>query len=149
MAIGECVHTSKDGQCWELTIEALINNVDDVTDFVNEALECLGCSMRAQLQIDVAIDEIFSNIARYAYGESTGMATVRVEPGVEPRSVVLTFVDSGIPYNPLDHDDPDTTLSAEEREPGGLGIFIVKRTMDVVTYEHKCGNNILRVMKRF
>ena len=131
------------------TFEALIDNVDDVTDFVNEELESMGCPMKEQFQIDVAIDEIFSNIARYAYAPGTGNATVIVEPGDQPRSVRLTFIDSGTPYNPLEHEDPDIGLPAEQRETGGLGIFIVKNTMDDVSYEHANGNNVLRFEKRF
>ena len=131
----------------EMTITATVENIEKVTDFVNEQLEAIGCPMKAQIQIDVAIDELFGNIAHYAYNPETGPATVRVEVTEAPVSVIVTFIDHGIPYDPLKKDDPDITLSAEDREIGGLGIFMVKKTMDEITYEYKDGQNILRIRK--
>lgn len=131
----------------EITVDAEVENLGQVTDFVNETLELCGCPMKAQMQIDIVIDELFSNIARYAYHPEKGSATVRVEVSEEPLSVILTFIDSGVPYDPLNHEDPDITLSADEREIGGLGIFMVKKTMDDISYEYKDGRNILTVKK--
>ena len=131
----------------ELTIAATVENIDTVTDFVNEQLESCDCPMKAQMQIDIAIDELFGNIAHYAYNPETGDATVRVEVVEDPMSVVITFIDKGIPYDPLKKTDPNTALSAEEREIGGLGIFMVKKTMDDITYEYKDGQNILKIKK--
>ncbi len=131
----------------ELTVDATIANVQTVTEFVDGILESVDCSMKAQMQIDVAIDELFSNIAFYAYGEETGKATVKVETFDNPKAVELSFVDSGMQYNPLQKDDPDITLSAEERGIGGLGIFIVKKSMDGMDYEYKDGKNILKIKK--
>lgn len=131
----------------ELTLDATIENVTAVTGFVDEQLERLGCPLESQAQIDVAIDELFSNIAYYAYNPETGPATVRVEVIEEPLSVEITFIDSGVKYNPLAKDDPDLSLSVEEREIGGLGIYIVKNSMDDVTYEYRDGKNILRIRK--
>ena len=131
----------------ELTVEAKIENIEAVTDFVNEQLEALDCPMKAQMQIDIAIDELFGNIAHYAYNPEVGSATVRVEVIEDPLAVTITFIDNGVPYDPLAKADPDTTLSAEEREIGGLGIFMVKRTMDDITYEYKDGQNILTIKK--
>jgi anti-sigma regulatory factor (Ser/Thr protein kinase) len=131
----------------ELTIEATIPNVEVVTDFVNAELEAIGCPMKAMMQIDVAIDELFGNIARYAYRSAVGHATVRVEVDRDPLSVAITFMDNGQPYDPLSHEDPDVTLSAEDRPIGGLGIFLVKKTMDAVDYEFKDGRNVLRIKK--
>ena len=131
----------------ELTIAATVENIDTVTDFVNEHLEAYDCPMKAQMQIDIAIDELFSNIAHYAYNPETGDATVRVEVVEDPMAVVITFIDKGIPYDPLKKADPNTALSAEEREIGGLGIFMVKKTMDDITYEYKDGQNILKIKK--
>ena len=93
------------------------------------------------------IDELFGNIAQYAYNPETGPATVRVEVSDAPISVTITFMDHGVPYDPLQKEDPDITLSAEERGSGGLGIFMVKKTMDEITYEYKDGQNILRIRK--
>ena len=131
----------------ELNIAATVENIETVTDFVNEQLEALDCPMKAQMQIDIAIDELFGNIAHYAYNPEIGKATVRVEVVEDPLAVVITFIDKGVPYDPLAKADPNTTLSAEEREIGGLGIFMVKKTMDEITYEYKDGQNILAIKK--
>lgn len=133
----------------ELSLNAVIENIDTVTDFVNEQLEQYDCPAKAQMQIDIAIDELFSNIARYAYNPDVGPATVRVEVVEDPLSVVITFIDHGKPYDPLSTEDPDITLSAEERQIGGLGIYMVKKSMDEIAYEYKDGQNILRIKKRF
>ena len=132
----------------ELTVAAKIENIEKVTSFVNEQLASYQCPKKAQNQIDVAIDELFGNIAHYAYKPGEGPATVRVEVIENPLSVVLTFIDNGMPYNPLEKSDPNTSLSAEEREIGGLGIYMVKRTMDEIVYEYKDGQNILKVKKK-
>ena len=131
----------------EMTLPAVVENIAQVTDFVNAQLEEIGCPMKAQVQIDIAIDELFGNIAQYAYNSETGPATVRVEVSDAPISVTITFMDHGVPYDPLQKEDPDITLSAEERGSGGLGIFMVKKTMDEITYEYKDGQNILRIRK--
>ena len=132
----------------EITVEAAIENVPAVTDFVNEQLEELGCPMKAQVQIDVAIDELFSNIAYYAYGGGSGSATVQVEAEQEPLAAVIRFLDSGTPYDPLAAEDPDVTLALDERKAGGLGVYIVKKSMDAVQYEYRGGKNILTIKKR-
>ena len=132
----------------ELTVEAKVENIDAVTDFVNAALEEYSCSMKAQTQIDIAIDELFGNIARYAYHPEVGEATVQVEMEEDTPVVTVTFRDQGTPYNPLESPDPDVTLSAEEREIGGLGVYLVKKSMDEVVYEYQDGQNILRVRKK-
>ena len=131
----------------ELTITATAENIETVTAFVNEQLEALACPMKAQIQIDIAIDELFSNIAHYAYTPDVGSATVRVEVTQEPLAVIITFIDGGVPYDPLTAADPDITLSAQERQVGGLGIYMVKKSMDEVVYEYKEGRNILRIKK--
>ena len=133
----------------ELTVAATVENIETVTDFVNEQLEALDCPMKAQMQIDIAIDELFSNIARYAYAPHTGDATVHVESSNDPFAVIITFIDNGVPYNPLEKEDPDTSLSAEERDIGGLGIYMVKKSMDDITYEYKDGQNILKIKKKY
>lgn len=131
----------------ELTVDATMESISVITEFVNEELEQLDCSMKAKAQIDIAIDELFSNIVHYAYHPGTGPATVQVEVIEAPLSVVITFIDHGVPYDPLSKADPDVTLSAEEREPGGLGIYLVKKNMSEITYEYKDGKNILKIRK--
>lgn len=133
----------------ELTIEATVENIDRVIDFVNEQLEAVDCPRKAQAQIGVAIDELFGNIAHYAYNPEVGSATVRVEVTESPLAVIITFIDNGVPYDPLAKEDPDTTLSAEERQIGGLGIYMVKKSMDEITYKYQGGQNILTIKKHF
>lgn len=133
----------------ELTLTATVENIETVTDFVNEQLEALDCPIKAQMQIDIAIDELFGNIAHYAYNPEIGEATVRVEVVEDPLAVLITFIDNGVPYDPLAKEDPDTTLSADERQIGGLGIYMVKKSMDDITYEYKDGKNILKIKKNF
>ncbi|MBE5996033.1 MAG: ATP-binding protein [Lachnospiraceae bacterium] len=132
----------------ELTVQATTENIQAVTEFVDRELEALDCPMRVQMQIEIAIDELFGNIAHYAYAPETGSATVQFGFEEEQRTAVITFIDSGKPYDPLTAEEPDTTLSAEEREIGGLGIFLVKKTMDDISYEYKDGKNILHIRKR-
>ena len=130
-----------------ITVEAKIENVDKVTEFVNEVLEEKEGPLKVQMQLDVAIDEIFGNIAYYAYGKGSGNATIQIEMEDNPPKITLTFIDQGIPYNPLESKDPDITLDIEDREIGGLGIFLVKKTMDELSYEYVDGQNILTMKK--
>ncbi len=133
----------------EITVDAVLENIPAVTDWVNDLLEQADCPMKAQLQLDVAIDELFSNIARYAYAPQTGKATLRLTLLQQPAGVALTFIDQGKPYDPLAKVDPDVTLSAEERAIGGLGIFLVKKTMDDMTYARQEDSNVLTITKLF
>ena len=133
----------------EITLDATVDNIEKVTDFVNGQLENCGCPLKAQMQIDIAIDELFGNIAHYAYHPDVGPATVCVEVMKDQPAVVITFLDRGIPYDPLKKEDPDVSLSAQERTAGGLGIFLVKKSMDDILYEYKDGQNILKIRKNF
>ena len=131
----------------ELIVEAKTENLQEVLAFVDEQLEKLDCPMKVQMQVDVAVEEIFVNIAHYAYAPEKGPATIRAEVNEDPLYIELTFIDHGIPYDPLAKADPDVTLPVEQRQIGGLGIFMVKKSMDDVKYEYKEGHNILRIMK--
>ena len=131
----------------DLDIEAVEDNLDAVLAFVDERLEAVGCSMKSQMQIDLAVEEIFVNIAKYAYKPEVGRAIVRVEVVNEPIQVKITFIDHGKPYDPLAREDPDISLSASERPIGGLGIFMAKQSMDDISYEYKDGSNILTLIK--
>ena len=133
----------------ELKIEARTENLNQVMAFVDESLEEAGCSMKAQIQIDVAVEEVFVNIAQYAYAPGTGEAVIRVETEKNPGTVEIVFIDSGIPFNPLAVKEPDVTLSASDRKIGGLGIFMVKKSMDDVNYEYVDEKNILTIKKTF
>ncbi len=131
----------------ELTIEAAAENLDEVQTFLGERLKKTACPPKAQMQIALAAEEIFINIASYAYAPEKGNATVRI--GVEPDGVTIAFIDRGVPYDPLKKADPDVTLSAEDRNIGGLGVFLTKKCTDDVRYEYRDGQNILTFVKRF
>ena len=131
----------------ELVIEADRNNLLKVQSFIDEHLEEAGCPMLTQIAIDVAVEEIFVNIASYAYDQEIGVVLVQVELLKDPLSVEITFIDNGKQYNPLAKPDPDITLSAKQRKKGGLGIFMVKNSMDDMSYEYRDGKNILTIKK--
>ena len=131
----------------ELYIEAEKENLPEVQSFVEERLDAAGCPIKARMQIALAVEEIFVNIANYAYIPGKGKATVRVEISDDPVMVTTTFIDHGIPYDPLAKEDPDVSLKAEDREVGGLGIFMTKKIMDDVSYTYKDGQNILTLKK--
>ncbi len=131
----------------QLMIDATVANIDPVTAFIDEQLEAMDCSMKVQMQIDVAVDEIFSNIANYAYPDQTGKAEIIVEALTDPRAVRITFKDQGMDFNPLEQPDPDVTASADKRKTGGLGIYIVKRSMSKVEYQRENGFNIFVITK--
>ena len=132
----------------EWTFEAKIDRIPWLTEQIDALLEGLDCPMKAQMQIDVAIDEWMANIASYAYGNGVGEVTVRFDFQPDDRTVVLTFIDSGVPYDPLAKPDPDVTLSVDKRAVGGLGIFLIKKTMDDMTYARQDGRNVLTIRKR-
>lgn len=126
--------------------EAKIADIPLVMEFAEAELEKVSCPMRAVTQINVAIDELYSNIVKYGYGDTPGPISVRII--IRDNVVYLRFEDEGIPYNPITKEDPDVTLSAEERGIGGLGIYMVKKTMDDVKYKYENGKNILTIQKR-
>ena len=133
-----------------LTIEhATIEDVRRVTDFIEQNLEETDCSMASQNALSIAADEIVSNIIYYAYPDSPGEVGVTLEIDSAARQVVMTICDRGKEYDPLRKEDPDVSLSAEEREVGGLGIFIVKKSMDKMEYERRDGQNVLTLTKSF
>ena len=132
----------------KLELEASVEALPQVLAFLEEQLEQADCPMKLQMQISIAAEEIYVNIAHYAYAPQTGMATVEVETSAEPRSVTIRFIDGGKPFDPTGKADPDVTLSADEREIGGLGIFMTKKIMDDVVYEYRDGKNILTLKKR-
>ena len=131
----------------KLELDATIENLPKVLEFIDSKLEELECSMKIQMQIDVSVEELFVNIANYAYTDSIGKAEVLLDVQDNPRAIEITLIDSGIPYDPLAKADPDVTLSAEERSIGGLGIFMVKKNMDDVKYEYTNGQNITKILK--
>ncbi len=129
----------------KLTVEAKTERLDEVIAFVDAFLETQDCPLKAQMQIDLCVEEIFVNIANYAYPDTEGTAEILI--AAADRVVVLTFIDEGLPYDPLKKDDPDISLAAEDREIGGLGVFLVKKNMDTVFYRYEDGKNMLTMTK--
>ena len=123
-------------------------SLQQLKSFVDAELTEAGYPVETRRQMDIAVDEVFGNIARYAYEGTTGSAVLRIETQRTPQAGVLTFLDSGIPFDPLQTEAPDTTLKARERKIGGLGIFVVKKLMDEAHYEYADGMNVLRLKKR-
>ena len=117
--------------------------------FLEERLSEADCPPKTRNQIALVAEEVFVNIASYAYPSGTGTACVRVNTDAEPGAVSFTFIDRGVPFDPLRRSDPDLTLPAEEREIGGLGIFLTKEIMDDVRYAYRDGQNMLTLIKRF
>ena len=130
-----------------LHIEADTANLDEVNSFLSAYLEAIGCPRRTQMQIGLAAEEIFTNISNYAYAPAKGYADIRLD--CEANTVSIVFEDRGVPYDPLKKEDPDITLSAKERQIGGLGIYMTKKLMDDVQYEYKDNKNILKLVKNF
>ena len=131
----------------EITLAATLDNLDKVLAFIDGQMELAGCPARLMTQVDMAVEEIFVNIARYAYHPEEGEASVRCEAGGEPFRIIVGFADSGHPFNPLEHEDPDVTVNAEQRQIGGLGIYMAKKLMDEIEYEYRDGKNILTLRK--
>lgn len=131
-----------------IKVPALPEQLERVLDFINAELEECNCDMKTQLQIDIAAEEIYVNIAHYAYSGADGETEISCGmPDTGTRLFHIIFEDSGIPYNPLAKPDPDITLSAEQRKIGGLGIYMVKKSMDDVIYTHQDGKNRLTLIK--
>lgn len=132
---------------YELELEAAAEKLPEVLSFLEEHLERADCPPKTQMQIAVAAEEIFVNIASYAYAPETGRAQVCLELFRDPLRAVITFLDSGRPFDPLKREDPNVLLPAEERQIGGLGIFMTKKLMDGVRYEYRDGKNVLTMEK--
>jgi len=136
----------------EIVVDAVLDELDNVTDYISEYLAEMGCSTPMEIKICIACEEIFVNIANYAYKEMgpevPHLACVSLSRDPSGDNVQITFRDKGIFYNPLAREDPDITLKAEERQIGGLGIFMVKKSMDKVLYERDGDENVLMLIKK-
>lgn len=131
----------------EIKVEANIENLEKVVAFLDEQLDAVGCPMKIHSQMNIVVDELYGNIARYAYPGKKGMASLSVEFIENPGRIRMTFRDEGIPFNPLKMLEADTTLSLEERQLGGLGIHLVKKMTDAMDYSYENGQNVLVVWK--
>ncbi len=126
---------------------ATIEAIENLTDFVEKVLTQRGASPKAISELNIVIDELFGNIAKYAYAFEGGKVLVSCEVTNEPLRAIVTFEDGGKPFNPLDREDPDTNLSADERDIGGLGILVVKKMVTDISYKYEDGKNILTIIK--
>ena len=133
----------------KIRVAATKENLETVTAFLDEILDEKDCPLKVRLQIDLALEEMYINIANYAYTPKIGEMELRVAFDEAGRELTLVLIDSGIPYDPLAKKDPDVTLSAEKRKIGGLGIYLVKKTMDSMMYERRDGRNIVTMKKKF
>ncbi len=131
-----------------LIVPAKKEKLDEVVSFINGELEEYDCSMKAQFEIELAVEEIFVNIASYAYEPAGGDVEVHCEVLRDPLCVMIRFLDAGMPYDPLAKEDADTSPEALEAREGGLGILLVKRTMDDVQYVREDGRNVLTIFKK-
>jgi len=130
----------------KLIVEANIESLDEAIDFINGELECKNYPPELLVNIDLAVEEIFMNITNHAYQPGSGSVAIAIAVGEE---TVIRFEDTGKPYNPLEHVDPDLNKPLMEREIGGLGILLVKKIMDEVDYIRIDNKNVLTVTKRF
>ena len=131
----------------KIVIEATLDNLGKVNDFVEDFLKEKECSPKVRMQLEVVVEEIFTNIANYAYGDDAGNVTIEGCLEDDAAKFRLKFMDHGVPYNPLKQPEPDITTGADERTVGGLGIFLVKKSVDDISYQHEDGQNILTIVK--
>lgn len=132
----------------ELKLDSVLENVNVVLDFVNIEFEVKNYSKKFKSEVAIAVEEIFSNIAHYAYNPDIGEVVIRVSSD-DMLTLSVELEDVGAKFNPLENTDPDITLSAEDREIGGLGIFMVKKMMDEVAYRYENGKNVLTLTKHY
>ena len=131
-----------------ITLPAAVENIGKITAFVEGKLEERDCPLKKTMEISMAVDEIMANVAMYAYAPGTGDVTVQFGFEEASRTASVTFIDGGVAFDPLAKEDPDVTLPAEQRKIGGLGIFLVKKTMDEVTYKREDNKNVLCIRKK-
>ena len=129
-----------------LRIPAKLEGMDVILAFVSYLLDINGCSTKTRTQLRIAVEELYVNVTLYAYPNEDGWAEMRA--GVEDGVATFTLIDGGRPFDPLAKADPNIMLSGEEREIGGLGIFMVKSTMDEMKYEYRDGCNQLTMRKQ-
>ncbi len=132
----------------EYNVDADLQYLDEVQDFVRDQLEAYDVEPKVLFQIELAVEEIFTNITSYAYNPDVGKATIKCIVQKDPLSVTIQFLDSGKPFDPLKKEEADTSQEALLERTGGLGIFLVRKNMDDVTYSYEDGKNILTISKK-
>ena len=136
------------GSGTSITLPATVENIGKITAFVEGRMEEKDCPLKQIMQVSMAVDEVMANVAMYAYAPGTGDVTVAVDFDDGSRTVSITFIDRGVAFDPLAKEDPDVTLPAEQRKIGGLGIFLVKKTMDDVAYRREGDKIVLCIKKK-
>ncbi len=132
----------------KITVPAKIENLQKVFNFVNKQLNSVAYNMKSRLQLELSIEEAYVNISKYAYESDEGKVEILSRVDEDPLQITVKFMDSGIPYNPLKNEDPDIYTNTEEKELGGLGIFLIKKNVDNIGYEYLNGKNILTIQKK-
>ncbi len=129
-------------------VPAKLRELDYVRAFADEILTGTTASTEDRLAIELAVEEVFVNIVKYACLPETGKITISCEHDSDDRSVVIKFLDQGHPFNPLSMKEPDVKADLSERKPGGLGIYMLKKLMDRVEYDYVGGSNRLVIWKK-
>ena len=137
----------KGSEVQKITLPAVVDSIEKVTEFVNDRLQKSNIPQKIQTQIDVVIDELMSNVTKFAYRDGKN-GDISVEMEVNEEEIAMTFRDSGVPFNPLEQADPDVNAPLEQRKIGGLGLFLVRKTMDKLNYVYENGQNVLTVIKK-
>ena len=132
----------------KLTVPAKIENLQKVMDFLDDHLNSVDYVLKARLQLELSIEEVYVNIVNYAYGSEEGEIIICCNVSQSPLKVTMQFIDYGKPYNPLENEAPDILLNAEEKEIGGLGIFLIRNNVDDISYKYLDGKNILTIQKK-
>ncbi|HAO30755.1 MAG TPA: ATP-binding protein [Treponema sp.] len=132
----------------QLTLTATDENLSAVNDFIHEAAAPFNPPEATMLKVDLAVEELFVNIAHYAYAPDTGNVTIECSVSESPATISISLIDSGIPYNPLEKEDPDITQKLEDRAIGGMGIFLTKQYMDNISYNYTDGKNKITIQKK-
>ena len=131
----------------KLVTQAKVEQLHEVQGFLDSFLESLDCPPKAQMQLDLVIEELFVNIASYAYPDKDGTVEIELSASEDPKAVAITLRDSGVPYDPTKREDPDLSIPPEDRDVGGLGVFLVRQYTDSITYRYEDGQNVLTVRK--
>ena len=131
-----------------ITVQAINSNIDVVNDFIHSKLSDTNCNYKILMNIDLSVEELFVNIANYAYPDKQGSVVVECWLDNDCSDINIRFTDEGIPFNPLEKPDPDINAAAEDRKIGGLGIFLTKKLMDNVVYNYSDGKNQITITKK-
>ena len=132
----------------KLTVPAKIENLQKVFNFLNTQLNSVTYNMKSRLQLELSIEEAYVNISKYAYEYNEGNIEILSHIDKDPIQITVKLMDSGIPYNPLNNEDPNILANTEEKELGGLGILLIKKNVDNIRYEYLDGKNVLTIQKK-